>query len=93
MWKPTLGERVPEAEEITNFVQLIRGYQECDEEDVETWMVCDAADCGLQMLNDDEILTSCKKNSTLSTMKRNKTRTTKTSKIARVHQMLTRFLH
>ncbi|GFW31155.1 uncharacterized protein TNCV_2577371 [Trichonephila clavipes] len=35
----------------------IRGFQECNE-DVETWMACDAEDCGFQMLNDDEIVTS-----------------------------------
>ncbi|PRD33613.1 UNVERIFIED_CONTAM: hypothetical protein NCL1_17140 [Trichonephila clavipes] len=29
----------------------------CDEEDVETWMTCDAEDCGFQMLNDDDIVT------------------------------------
>ncbi|PRD21444.1 UNVERIFIED_CONTAM: hypothetical protein NCL1_51698 [Trichonephila clavipes] len=45
-------------EEITDFVQLIPGFQECDEEDVETWVASDAEDCGFQMLNDDEIVTS-----------------------------------
>ncbi|GFX29490.1 transposable element Tcb2 transposase [Trichonephila clavipes] len=44
-------------EEITDFVQSIPGFQECDEEGVETWMACDAEDCGFQMLNDDEIVT------------------------------------
>ncbi|GFT04132.1 hypothetical protein TNCV_3346691 [Trichonephila clavipes] len=29
-----------------------------DEEDVVTWMACDSEDCGFQMLNDDEIVTS-----------------------------------
>ncbi|GFV66088.1 uncharacterized protein TNCV_2891581 [Trichonephila clavipes] len=43
-------------EEITNFVQSIPGFQECDEEDVETWMVCEAEDCEFQLLNDDRIL-------------------------------------
>ncbi|GFV19114.1 uncharacterized protein TNCV_3223321 [Trichonephila clavipes] len=50
-------------EEITDFVQSIRGFQECDEEDVETWMACDAEDCGFQMLNDDEIVTSVREES------------------------------
>ncbi|GFX33739.1 uncharacterized protein TNCV_3961481 [Trichonephila clavipes] len=36
-------------EEITDFVQSIPGFQECDEEDVETWMTRDAEDCGFQM--------------------------------------------
>ncbi|GFW38882.1 HTH CENPB-type domain-containing protein [Trichonephila clavipes] len=31
--------------------------QECDEEDVETWMACNAENCGFQMQNDDEIVT------------------------------------
>ncbi|GFV67887.1 uncharacterized protein TNCV_926531 [Trichonephila clavipes] len=44
-------------EKFIDFVQLIPGFQECDE-DVETWMACDAEDCGFQMLNDDEIVTS-----------------------------------
>ncbi|GFV91216.1 uncharacterized protein TNCV_897371 [Trichonephila clavipes] len=35
--------------EITTFVQSIPGFQECNE-DVETWMTCDAEDCGFQML-------------------------------------------
>ncbi|PRD23697.1 UNVERIFIED_CONTAM: hypothetical protein NCL1_45713 [Trichonephila clavipes] len=32
-------------------------FQECDEEDVRTWMACEAEDCGFQKLNDDEIVT------------------------------------
>ncbi|GFY31833.1 uncharacterized protein TNCV_4201411 [Trichonephila clavipes] len=49
-------------EEITDLVQLIPGFQECDE-DVETWMTYDAEDCGFQMLNDDEIVTSMQEES------------------------------
>ncbi|PRD30437.1 UNVERIFIED_CONTAM: hypothetical protein NCL1_26438 [Trichonephila clavipes] len=41
-------------EEITDFVQSIPGFQECDEGHVETWMACDAEDSGFRMLNDDE---------------------------------------
>ncbi|PRD25360.1 UNVERIFIED_CONTAM: hypothetical protein NCL1_41152 [Trichonephila clavipes] len=37
--------------------------QECDEADVETWMACDAEDCGFQTLNDDEIVTSVQEES------------------------------
>ncbi|GFW58156.1 hypothetical protein TNCV_2743001 [Trichonephila clavipes] len=48
-------------EEINNFVQSIPGFQECDE-DVETWMACDAEDCGFQMLN-NEIVTSMQEES------------------------------
>ncbi|GFW31254.1 hypothetical protein TNCV_2578351 [Trichonephila clavipes] len=33
-------------------------FQKCDKEVVETWMSSDAEDCGFQMLNDDEIVTS-----------------------------------
>ncbi|GFV35232.1 uncharacterized protein TNCV_620281 [Trichonephila clavipes] len=50
-------------EEIIDFVQSIPGFQECDEEYVETWMVCDAKECGFQMLNDDEIVTSMQEES------------------------------
>ncbi|GFS48349.1 hypothetical protein TNCV_2297081 [Trichonephila clavipes] len=50
-------------EEITDKVQLIQGFQECDEEAVEIWMTCDAKDCRFQMLNDDEIVTSVQEES------------------------------
>ncbi|GFW45215.1 uncharacterized protein TNCV_717171 [Trichonephila clavipes] len=50
------NEEVYHREEIIDFVQSIPGSQECDE-DVETWMACDAEVCGFQMLNDDEIRT------------------------------------
>ncbi|GFU51278.1 hypothetical protein TNCV_3523461 [Trichonephila clavipes] len=50
-------------EEITDFVQSIPGFQECDEENVETWMACDADDCGFQLLNDGEIGTSMQEES------------------------------
>ncbi|GFT24901.1 hypothetical protein TNCV_3021831 [Trichonephila clavipes] len=43
--------------------QFSAGFQECDEKDVETWMACDAEDCGFQMLNDDEIVTSVQEES------------------------------
>ncbi|GFX18287.1 uncharacterized protein TNCV_4305881 [Trichonephila clavipes] len=49
--------------EITDFVQSIPGLQEGDEEDVETWMACDGENCGFQMLNDDEIVTSVQEES------------------------------
>ncbi|GFT90682.1 uncharacterized protein TNCV_4074651 [Trichonephila clavipes] len=50
-------------EDVSNFVQSFPGFQECDEEDVETWMACDAEDCGFQMLNDDEVVTSLQEES------------------------------
>ncbi|PRD18664.1 UNVERIFIED_CONTAM: hypothetical protein NCL1_59855 [Trichonephila clavipes] len=62
-------------EKITDFVQSIPGFQECVEKDVETWMSCDAEDCGFQMLNDDEIVTSVQESDPVA-MKRMKTRTT-----------------
>ncbi|GFV22239.1 uncharacterized protein TNCV_4564421 [Trichonephila clavipes] len=49
-------------EEIIDFVQSIPGFQECDE-DVRTWFASDAEDCGFQMLNDDEIVTSVQEES------------------------------
>jgi len=66
LWPDLEGEKDSNddhREEITDFVQLIPGFQECDEEDVETWMACDAEDCGFQMLNDDEIVTSVQEES------------------------------
>ncbi|GFV86585.1 uncharacterized protein TNCV_4184401 [Trichonephila clavipes] len=48
---------------ITDFVQSIPGFQECDEKDVETWMACDAENCGFQMPNDDEFVTSVQEES------------------------------
>ncbi|GFV50182.1 hypothetical protein TNCV_620951 [Trichonephila clavipes] len=48
---------------ITDFVHSIPGFQEGGEEDVETWMACDAEDCGFLMLNDDEIVTSVQEES------------------------------
>ncbi|PRD33107.1 UNVERIFIED_CONTAM: hypothetical protein NCL1_18420 [Trichonephila clavipes] len=57
------NEGVYHREDITPFVQSISGFQECDEEDEETWKACDAEDCGLQMLNDDEIVTSMEEES------------------------------
>ncbi|GFT24125.1 hypothetical protein TNCV_2063751 [Trichonephila clavipes] len=50
-------------EEITDFVQSIPGFQKCDEEVVETWMVYDAENCGFQMVNDEEIVTSVQEES------------------------------
>ncbi|PRD20488.1 UNVERIFIED_CONTAM: hypothetical protein NCL1_54467 [Trichonephila clavipes] len=47
---------------LSTLVQSIPGFQECDE-DVETWTVSDAEDCGFQMLNDDEIVTSMQEDS------------------------------
>ncbi|GFW71209.1 hypothetical protein TNCV_536271 [Trichonephila clavipes] len=49
-------------EEITDIVQSIPGFQKCDE-DVETWMACDAEDCGFKMLNDDKNVTSVQEES------------------------------
>ncbi|PRD20822.1 UNVERIFIED_CONTAM: hypothetical protein NCL1_53537 [Trichonephila clavipes] len=40
-------------------------FQEDDEENVETWTACDAENCGFQMLNDGEIVTSVQENSDL----------------------------
>ncbi|GFX07863.1 hypothetical protein TNCV_4161321 [Trichonephila clavipes] len=40
-----------------------KGFQECDEEDVEPWMVCDAEECGFLKLKDDEIVASMQEES------------------------------
>ncbi|PRD34090.1 UNVERIFIED_CONTAM: hypothetical protein NCL1_15661 [Trichonephila clavipes] len=50
-------------EEITDFVKSILEFQECDEEDVETSIACDAEKYGFQMLNNDEIVTSVQEES------------------------------
>ncbi|GFW10184.1 uncharacterized protein TNCV_1849011 [Trichonephila clavipes] len=67
-WPPRSCDLTPldyflEKVEITDFDQSIPGFQEGDEEVVETWMACDAEDCGFQMLNDDEIVTSVREES------------------------------
>ncbi|GFT74343.1 uncharacterized protein TNCV_539031 [Trichonephila clavipes] len=88
LWPDLKGDKYfndDHRDDITDFVQLIPIFQKCDEEDVETWMTYDAEDFELQMLNDYEI-------ASLSTMKRIKTRTKTTTKVARVHQILTRLL-
>ncbi|PRD36060.1 UNVERIFIED_CONTAM: hypothetical protein NCL1_09772 [Trichonephila clavipes] len=77
---------------VTDIAQSILGFQECYEDDVETWMICDAEDRGFQMLYDDEIVTSIPEESDPATMKRMETRTTTTTEVSRVHQMLTRFM-
>ncbi|GFT12632.1 uncharacterized protein TNCV_5094091 [Trichonephila clavipes] len=47
----------------TDFIQSILEFQECDEEDVETWMAYEADDCEFQMLHDDGFVTSVQKES------------------------------
>ncbi|GFX30939.1 uncharacterized protein TNCV_4146471 [Trichonephila clavipes] len=49
--------------EITDFVQSIPVFHEYNEVDIETWMACNAENCGFQMLNDNEIVTSLQKES------------------------------
>ncbi|GFY12215.1 uncharacterized protein TNCV_4935061 [Trichonephila clavipes] len=68
---------------------ITKGFQESDEEDVETWMACAAEDYGFQMPNDKEIQTSVQEPDPVDD-RRLKTMTT--MKVARVDQMLTRFL-
>ncbi|GFX22662.1 hypothetical protein TNCV_2993971 [Trichonephila clavipes] len=66
LWPDLEGEKDfndDHKEEITDFVQSIPGFQECDEGDVETWMACDAEDCGFKILNDDQIVTPVQKES------------------------------
>ncbi|GFW80936.1 uncharacterized protein TNCV_3780151 [Trichonephila clavipes] len=67
------------------------GFQERDEEDIETWMACDAEDSGFEMLNDDEIVTSVQEESDPLDDETDEEEDN-TTKVARVHQMLTRFL-
>ncbi|GFU84872.1 hypothetical protein TNCV_2128131 [Trichonephila clavipes] len=66
-WEPYLDDEKEfnddHREEITFFVQSIPEIQECDKEDVESWMACNGEDCGFQILNDDEIGTSVQEES------------------------------
>ncbi|PRD26580.1 UNVERIFIED_CONTAM: hypothetical protein NCL1_37741 [Trichonephila clavipes] len=67
--------------------------EESDEEDVETWMACDAEDFGFQMLNDDEMGTSVQEESDPvdDEMDEDEDNTT-TTKVARIRQIPTCFL-
>ncbi|PRD19577.1 UNVERIFIED_CONTAM: hypothetical protein NCL1_56966 [Trichonephila clavipes] len=56
--RPRGGYHSVTREEMTDFVQSILGFRECAEKDVETWMACDAEDCGFQMLIEMLIVTS-----------------------------------
>ncbi|GFY05695.1 uncharacterized protein TNCV_4403621 [Trichonephila clavipes] len=60
LWPDLEGEKDfnDDHREITDFVQSIPRFPECDEAHVETWMACNAEDCGFQTLNYDEIVTS-----------------------------------
>ena len=42
--------------EITNLIQSIAGFQECDKEDANEWLESDT-DPGFQILNEDEVIT------------------------------------
>ncbi|GFX16297.1 hypothetical protein TNCV_4705501 [Trichonephila clavipes] len=53
-------------------------------------MACDAEDCGFQILNDDEIVTSVQEESDPVDDETDED-ANNTTKVARVHQMLTRF--
>ncbi|GFY02136.1 uncharacterized protein TNCV_5099971 [Trichonephila clavipes] len=74
MWNVTDWQKVVFSDESRfvlgtdhNRVRVWRrpGFQEDDEENVETWTACDAENCGFQMLNDGEIVTSVQENSDL----------------------------
>ncbi|PRD31461.1 UNVERIFIED_CONTAM: hypothetical protein NCL1_23479 [Trichonephila clavipes] len=67
------------------------GFQECDEEDVETWMACDADDCGFQTLNDDEMVTSVQAESDPVDDETDEDEDINNEN-SKVHQMLTHFL-
>ncbi|GFU54461.1 uncharacterized protein TNCV_3024401 [Trichonephila clavipes] len=49
----TTGRRLPT---LSNQSQDFKNAMK--REDIETWMACDTEECGFQMLNDDEIVTS-----------------------------------
>ncbi|GFV61462.1 uncharacterized protein TNCV_2938041 [Trichonephila clavipes] len=72
-WGISQGQLFNE-QDLARDILLRKGFQDCAEEVVETWMACDAEDCGFQMLNDDEIMTSVQE---------------EFIQVVRVHQMLT----
>ncbi|GFX11248.1 hypothetical protein TNCV_4786401 [Trichonephila clavipes] len=84
----------PKLKDFTLFEILLflipDGFQECDE-DVETWRACDAEDCGFQMLNDDEIVTSVQEESDPLDDETDEDEDNN-NESSTVHQMLTRFL-
>ncbi|GFS82018.1 hypothetical protein TNCV_1790861 [Trichonephila clavipes] len=66
LWPDFEGEKHfndDHGKKITDFVQSIPGFQEYDEEDVETRMACDEEDWKFQMLIDEEIVTSVQEES------------------------------
>ncbi|GFT85793.1 uncharacterized protein TNCV_4027331 [Trichonephila clavipes] len=68
----------------------IRGFQECDD-DVETWMACDAEVYGFQMLNKHEIVTSVQEEIDLVDDEMDKDEDIN-NESSKVHQMLKHFL-
>ncbi|GFT26043.1 uncharacterized protein TNCV_2332341 [Trichonephila clavipes] len=90
-FQPFFDETPMIKEDITNFVQSIQGFQEYNEEDLESLIACDAEDYGFQMLNDDEIVTSVQEESNPVDDETVEDEDN-TTKVARVHQMLTHFL-
>ncbi|GFU38876.1 uncharacterized protein TNCV_3539961 [Trichonephila clavipes] len=55
--------KVFDFEKLLSAEAVLTGFQECDEEDVETWMAYNAKKCGFQMLSADEIVTSVQEES------------------------------
>ncbi|GFW18724.1 uncharacterized protein TNCV_1369781 [Trichonephila clavipes] len=92
LWPDLEGEKDfnDDHREMIDFVQSILGFQECDE-DVETWIACDAEDCGFQTLNDDEIVTSVQEESDPADDETNEDEDNN-NESSRVHQKLTRLL-
>ncbi|GFT26543.1 hypothetical protein TNCV_3603901 [Trichonephila clavipes] len=78
--------------EDTDFIQTILGFEECDEEDVETWMTYDAEDCGFQMLNADEMVTYLQEEFSPVDDATEEDEDNNNHESSKVHQMLTRFL-
>ncbi|GFW71570.1 hypothetical protein TNCV_2310051 [Trichonephila clavipes] len=75
---------------ISDFLHSIPGFQEFDE-DMETWVACEAEDCGFQILNDDEVVTSVQEEYDPVDDETDEDEDN-TTKVARIHKTLTRFL-
>ncbi|GBO24040.1 hypothetical protein AVEN_11101-1 [Araneus ventricosus] len=47
--------------ELNVLLKQIPGCRSCEEDDVSSWLECDADDAGFQLLNDDEIIAQVRK--------------------------------
>ncbi|CAG0883757.1 unnamed protein product, partial [Darwinula stevensoni] len=51
--------------DVSNFIERLPGFKECDEDDVREWLETDVGDPGFQILTEDEIVDSVKAEATV----------------------------